>query len=246
MADAPAPAPPPRLPPPTGSGLSKQYGPLPLGAWIVVISGALGIAYYTRNFGTPKQTVEDTSGVPGVGTGAQSLWIQSNAPPTEVADTKFETNEEWARAAINYLIAQGYDAALADTAVRKYLESRALSLSELAMIRLALAKYGSPPVPLPNAPELPSIPKPPDPPPPPPPPPPAPPPSNVSTRWVTVTPWPTKTSTLWGIASLVYGSGAKWPTLYNANRVGVTRPDGSKGMIKNPNLIYAGWRIYCP
>ena len=244
---APAPLRPVPPPAPPGNALSKQYGPLPLGAWIVVIGGALGIAWYTTRNTGPKQIVEDTSGTPGVGTGAQSLWVQTNAPPTAVADDKFTTNEEWARVCVNYLIAQGFDPALADTAIRKYLESKPLSLSERAMVTLALAKYGAPPILLPDAPPLPEIPKPVEPPPPPPPPPPpAPPKPATNYRWVTVTPWPTKTSTLWGISSVVYGSGAKWPTLYNANRVGVRRPDGSNGMIKNPNLIYAGWRIYCP
>lgn len=236
---------------PTGMSLSKQYGPLPLGAWIVVIGGGLGIAWYTRNAGQkPLTTVEDTSGTPGVGTGAQSLWVANVAPPTSVADAKFDTNEEWARACVNYLIAQGYDASLSDTAIRKYLESKPLTLSENSLVNLALTKYGAPPVLLPEAPPLPIIPPPPIPPPPPPPPPPPDPQPQpqpgVNVRWVTVTPWPTKTSTLWGISSLVYGSGSKWPTLYNANKVGVRRPDGSAGMIKNPNLIYAGWRIYCP
>jgi nucleoid-associated protein YgaU len=89
---------------------------------------------------------------------------------------------------------------------------------------------------------------------PPPPAPPAPPPSPPSPpapapqnqRWVIVTPWPTRFSTLWGIASWAYGRGADWPRIYNANAIGVRRPDGSNGMIKNPNLIYTGWRIYVP
>jgi hypothetical protein len=246
---APAPLRPVPPPPPSGNALSKQYGPLPLGAWIVVIGGALGIAWYTTRNTGPKQIVEDISGTPGVGTGAQSMWIQTNAPPTMVQDTDFETNEEWARACVNYLIAQGFDAALADTAIRKYLQSLPLSLSERAMVTLALAKYGAPPILLPDAPVLPEIPKPVEPPVVIPPPVVTPPPvqiPGVNHRWVWVTPWPTKTSTLWGISSVVYGNGSKWPTLYNANRVGVTRPDGSKGMIKNPNLIYVGWKIYCP
>jgi len=231
--------------------MGKTYGPLPLGAWVVLIGGGLGIALYSsRSKGQSAEIVEDTSGVPGVGTGAQSLWVQ-NAPPAgsdAVADEKFTTNEEWARACVNYLIAQGYDAALADTAVRKYLQSKPLSLSENSMIKVALAKYGAPPVLLPDPPELPVIPQlPPEQPvqPAPPPPPPAQP-KPTTTRWIVVTPWPTKHSTLWGISTTAYGRGSDWPRLYNANRVGVRRPDGSAGMIKNPNLIYAGWRIYCP
>jgi len=129
--------------------------------------------------------------------------------------------------------------------VRKYLQSKPLSLSENALIKVALAKYGAPPVLLPDAPDLPQIPQPPaEQPKPPPAPPPAPHPTTG--RWIWVTPWPTKASTLWGIATIAYGRGSEWPKLYNANRVGVSRPDGSKGMIKNPNLIYVGWKIYCP
>jgi hypothetical protein len=176
------------------------------------------------------------------------MWVQTTPPPQTVADDKFTTNEEWARAAVNYLIAQGYDAALADTAVRKYLESTPLSLSERALITLALAKYGAPPILLPAPPPLAEIPPPVVTPPPPviTPPVNTPPPTAPATRWIWVTPWPTKHSTLWGISSTAYGSGSKWPTLYNANRVGVRRPDGSMGMIKNPNLIYVGWKIYVP
>src|SRR3954447_17245979 len=139
----------------------KTYGPLPMGAWVVLVGGGLGIALYSSRSKKPTIAVEDTSGGPGVGTGAQSLWVQT-APPAgsdSVADDKFTTNEEWARAAVNYLIAQGYDASLADTAVRKYLQSKPLSLSEKALLTVALAKYGAPPILLPDPPDLPQIPQ---------------------------------------------------------------------------------------
>ena len=42
--------------------------------------------------------------------------------------------------------------------------------------------------------------------------------------------------TLWGIAKQFYGSGAKYTTIYNAN----------KGKIKNPNLIYPGQVLKIP
>lgn len=224
----------------------KQYGPMPLGAWVAVVGGGLAIAWWSRrNSPSGPTIVEDTSGQAGVGEGSGGLWVQTQAPPTEVAKVP-QTNEEWARVAINYLIAQGYDPALSDTAIRRYLESSPLTLAQNALVKIALAHLGAPPIPLPIPPDLPTPPTSggggggvtPQPPPPPPP--------AANVRWVTVTPWPTKHSTLWGIASTVYGKGADWPRLYNANRVGVRRPDGSLGMIKNPNLIYAGWRIHVP
>lgn len=130
--------------------LGKQVGPLPLGAWIAVVAGGLGIAWYSRNQGggTVDVPVNDTSGNEGVGTGAG--WI-AVSPPTDAAPQagKPSTNEEWAVAATNYLINAGYDAVTADLAVRKYLESQDMTVDERALIGLALAFLGAPPVPLP-------------------------------------------------------------------------------------------------
>lgn len=135
--------------------LAKPIGPLPLGAWIVVVGAGLGIAYYTRNSGggttaaAEPQYVEDVSTAPGVGTGPG--WVAVPPPTTapEIPDTAPTTNEEWARKAINGLIADGYDAATADAAIRKYMEGAKLSIREYTLIGIALAKFGAPPVPLP-------------------------------------------------------------------------------------------------
>jgi len=48
------------------------------------------------------------------------------------------------------------------------------------------------------------------------------------------------------MAEVYYGNGAQYPRIYNANRTGVRRPDGSMGMISNPNLLHAGWRLVIP
>lgn len=231
----------------------KQLGPLPLGAWVVVVGGGLAIAWYTRSQqgsgNIVDVPVEDTSGVPGVGQGVG--WIAVPPPSTAPDNSRPEpaTNEEWGRAAINYLIAQGHDAAMADAAVRRYLESAELNNQEYALIRIALTQLGSPPVPLPPPPPPPVIPTtPPVTPPPvtPPPPPVQPPPVMPAIRIHVVTPWNTRGSTLSGIAQIYYGNANRWPEIFNANRKGTTRPDGSPGFISNPHYLRPGDRVYVP
>ena len=56
-------------------------------------------------------------------------------------------------------------------------------------------------------------------------------------RTVTVTPWPTQTSTLWGIAQKFYGEGQQWQKIYNANKSKI----GS-----NPNLLHPGMVLVVP
>ena len=140
----------------TGIDLSKQVGPLPMGAWIAVIGGGLALAWYTmrqQNNSSAEPQV-DTSGVAGVGDGSVGGWVATN--PTDNGSGGSgsgapQTNEAWAVQAINWLIAQGYDGATSDSAIRKYLAGSdpAPSVKEWALISLVLAKFGSPPNPLP-------------------------------------------------------------------------------------------------
>lgn len=234
--------------------LKQQVGPLPLGAWIVVVGGGLGIALYTRRAPAAAPTiVEDTGNPAGVGTGPG--WIAVPPPSTAPAGpANPTTNEEWGRLAINWLIAQGYDPAVSDSAIRKYLETQSLSNQEYSLLQAALRQFGSPPIPLPTPPAGPVIPGPvkqdPTPVQPPPvvqqpsPPPPVQAPPQL--RYHVVTPWPTQTSTLYGIAKRYYGNGNRWPELFNVNKNGYRRPDGSTGWINNPNLIYAGRTVWVP
>lgn len=225
--------------------LGKQIGPLPLGAWLAVVGTGLGIALYTRNSDSGSEApviVEDTSGIPGVGTGEVGGWtptspvVQTPSPETPIA-----TNEEWGVAVINFLIAFGTDAVVADSAIRKYLAGSAMNLQESALLRLALVKLGSPPVPLPPGPVNPKPPihrdpelpkKPPTPPKP-----------KPKYTYRTVKPWPSKESTLSGIAA---ATKKNWRDIYNLNRAGKVRPDGKTGMITNPNSLKPGWVLLIP
>lgn len=244
-------------PPPTGkkgfgSFLKQQVGPLPMGAWLFIVGAGLGIAYYTyrknqaaKAAATPS-TVPDASVQAGVGEGGQQFIYQ--APDTVVGGNNITNNDEWANAAINFLIASGYEATVADQAIRTYLAGQSLSLQQASLVNLALQKFGAPPTPLPPGPPLPTVPLPPAPPVKPTPKPPAKPPAPKPTkfRYVTVTHFPSPAGTLWNIAQTYYHNGNEWPKIFNANKYGTRRADGTPGMIKNPNLIYPGWRLIVP
>ena len=58
-----------------------------------------------------------------------------------------------------------------------------------------------------------------------------------SIRTVTVTPWPTQTSTLWGIAQKFYGNGQQWQKIYAANKQKIG---------PNPNLLHPGQVLVVP
>jgi hypothetical protein len=235
--------------------LGKQVGPLPLGAWFIVVGSGLGLAYYGyRNQDSKPVVVDDVSGDPGVGDGTTGGWIQTGppAPTTTGPAPAITTNEEWGVQAINWLIGQGYPASVSDSAIRKYLAGNEPkpSVQEYTLQGIALRRFGSPPQPLP-----PGVNDPPSSTPPPvgtkPPPvtkpPPKPAPSTKPKyRYYTVKGWPAKGSTLWGISEIYYGKGSDYGRIYNANRSGKRRADGKMGMISNPKLIRPGWVLLIP
>ena len=222
--------------------LSKQVGPLPLGAWLIVVAGGLGVAWYTqRNKGSQDPVYEeDTSGVPGVGAGGGGF--TDVQPPATGGDTDkdYATNEEWGRAAINWLIAKGYDPNVADSGIRHYLMSEKPTLQEAALIALVLVALGAPPMVLPPAP-APDKPVPPKPPIVTPPKPKPKPPAKPKVRYYTVK----KGDNLWNISVKYYGR-PDWGRIFNANKKGVKRADGSTGMIVSSNLIQPGWKLIIP
>lgn len=139
--------------------LGKQVGPLPLGAWVVVVGAGLGIAYYTRRQTADPTIVESGNGTPGVGMGGSGMYTEL-VPVTQPGTGKPTTNEEWGVAALNWLIGHNYPRDVADQAVRKYLAGNRLSVGEYTLIGQVLAALGSPPQILPPSPEDPEEPAP--------------------------------------------------------------------------------------
>jgi hypothetical protein len=230
--------------------LGKQVGPLPVGAWIVVVGSGLGLAYYGYRNQDPKVSevgTDNVSGDAGVGTGAVGGWTQTGPPTNDaIADVTVTTNEQWGVRAINWLIGQGYPAAVSDSAIRKYLAGNdpKPSIQEFTLQGIALSHFGSPPQPLPPAVNEPPVSVPP------PvsqkPPPVVNNPPAKSFKYYTVKAWPAKGSTLWGIAEISYGNGKEYSRIFNANRSGTKRADGKTGMISNANLIRPGWVLLIP
>lgn len=228
----------------------KMIGPLPLGAWLGVVGGGLGLMYYQRQqaagsdggyTGTaddqPIEEWEDISVPSGVGVGGFTY-----TPPTDTsaASNEPDTNEAWARRAVNGLIALGYDPAVSDAALRKYMEGAQLGASEYALVTIALGKYGAPPLLLPapvfGPPTMPNTA------------------GGAGKPPATQKPAPVKKpgvryyivkpgQTLSGIAKR---HGTTWQAVFNANKKGRKRADGTPGMISNPDRIQAGWRLILP
>lgn len=124
--------------------LSKQIGPLPLGAWIAIVGGGLAFAYYTSTHAAAPAAAPD----PGVAAGYDA------ATPADTTDTTDTTgtgttgitdNDSWGTAAVNALVARGYSATAAQTAISKYLSGGSPNLQDTALINLAILLIGAPP-----------------------------------------------------------------------------------------------------
>lgn len=224
-----------------GLDLGKQVGPLPMGAWLAIVGGSLGVALYFRNRANADSVVyaNDTSSIPGVGVGGVGAYTPidgGTGTDTEAPPVGIQSNLQWQQAAFTYLVATGADASFVDKTLRDYLSGLQLDLQGRMLISLALAKLGVPPEILPDAPALavPPVTKPvvaaPRPAPKPVPKPAA---KPAAQRYYTVV----SGDSLWKIAAKYLGSGGKWSTIYNANR-------GTIG--GNPNIIHPGMRLLIP
>lgn len=140
--------------------LGQQVGPLPLGGWVAVIGGGLGIAYFiNRNQAAgDAKAVQQTES--GVGTGGGQFIYE---PPTVIdngeGEVIEETNTSWGVKAQTWLIAQGHNPGTSVNAVNKFLSGENLSVQEQSLIDLVLVKLGPPPEPLPPV-KVPTVPKP--------------------------------------------------------------------------------------
>lgn len=220
--------------------LSRKVGPLPMGGWIAIVGGAIGFYEYRKNQNTVAPVIDTSATGVDSAVGDGSVGGFSSTMPSDnttgIAPAPL-TNEDWAQLRGNQLIAKGFNPAIVDSALRKYLDgSVGMSAQEFAIITEALA-MGLPPMILP-APAFapPTIPKATIPSPTPipskgkpvviPKPKPV---SKPAVRHYTVKPG----DTLSGIGKKY---GVSWQSIFNAN----------KNKIKNPNVIHVGWILVIP
>lgn len=250
--------------------LGKQIGPLPLGGWLIAVAGGVGIAVWSRTRGGEEEPVivEDTSGEPGVGEGAATPgFIPINPPNTTPGDNvteTYESNAEWARAAIAYLIAQGYDAGIANSAITKAIsggqdvEGNKMSIQEWTLWTIALKKLGSPPEPVfvqpPTSVPGPVIPAPPPPvvkppaPKPTPTPTPKPTPAPTRPRYRVITIGPTTRSLSAAVAAYNrrYGTRVTWQDVWNFNLRWRSASTVATLKKRGPNKVYIGSTFWVP
>lgn len=187
--------------------LGKMIGPLPLGGWVAVTGGGVGLAVLAnRRRPEPAPataavvTADDATGAPSYTPGVYTSPIPGGAIGLPDAGTPAQpvsvapppaTNDEWARSALIQLVGRGFGAYAAQAALGAYLEGRQLTAEQAAIVEGALRYAGPPPylpvtapAPLPAQPVIsPTVPAPPPAeqvaPKPPPPPPPAPEPGEL-------------------------------------------------------------------
>lgn len=131
--------------------LGKKMGPLPIWAYGAIIVGGVWLAYLYRNrvgvgSADPVPVSPDlnqtgfSSAGPAPGTGTYN----GNAN-TEQAPAASQTNAQWAKKTADALIASGSDPTAVNGAIARYLNGNTLSVTDQAIINVALSRYGNPP-----------------------------------------------------------------------------------------------------
>lgn len=127
----------------------KQLGPLPVGAWAVVIGGALFFSFYMSKKKSTATNADNTttpSALVYTGVGGNTGNTSASTVPQTAG---YQTNEAWAAAAKTFLISQSVDAGDASTAVDLYINAQQLTAKQNAWISIATKSIGPPPQSLP-------------------------------------------------------------------------------------------------
>lgn len=142
--------------------LSKPVGPLPMGAWVVVVGGGLGIAWWTRKNGTASTpTTTPATLADAVGTGASGFTNSAQVTTPAVASGP-TTNDQWAALALTWAATNtNYSLTAVSNAISKYFAGEQRTVAEETILNsLFRSPVGAPPTPGPQAPYPPAPPPP--------------------------------------------------------------------------------------
>lgn len=133
--------------------LTRKLGPFPVGIWLIVIAGGLGIGLYSRRSFTDKSSTEEvdpttTAGGTMLG-GNTSGGANATQPGTGVnglGGPVIGTNEEWYSWAYTQLVGRGFsNAGAIQAALSKFLQGQQLNDAEQRIVDAALQYGGLPP-----------------------------------------------------------------------------------------------------
>lgn len=131
------------------SFLTEQIGPLPGGAWLGVIGGGLAIGFLGR-----RRSAKTAAAVPVPADTPQdqstygAVQLAGPTGTTTMGTPKFANNQEWASAAVAYLIGRGTLASRATNAISHILypdASNPTTSEDSALYNLAAGGVGLPP-----------------------------------------------------------------------------------------------------
>ncbi len=148
--------------------LETRVGPLPVGAWLAAAAAGVVVGILLlrrrRSSSTPAGEPEtpataDAAGSPFLPSsfivgGGMAATGSSGSPSgvTSAAAGGYSDNAAWQRAAVQALIAAGYDGTTATDALSRYLESQSLTPQQNSLVNIALQRVGPNPDPVPAAP----------------------------------------------------------------------------------------------
>jgi hypothetical protein len=130
-----------------GLDLGKMVGPLPLGGWLLVVAGGLGVGYViNRNAGKPAADTNSPVQLAESGVGMGGMQLIETPPQFTTPEEEVESNQQWGRKVAEWLVAQNLASpTVVQQAVNKFLTGLPLNPQETALIGMAIPKFGVPP-----------------------------------------------------------------------------------------------------
>ena len=139
--------------------LERQVGPFPVIVWAGLVTGGVGLGLVLRRrikpgagVGKTLPMISDAGGNPTGTTMATTAGQVTRGgtvvvpqPAQNPAVIRATSNQEWARAAVSYLISTGVDPAAAQAAITRFVDGSGLTSQELGFVSKAIGATGPPP-----------------------------------------------------------------------------------------------------